>query len=190
MPVFRLDCPQQSDFLELVVEAQDDKASRPWFYHLQGLGLEPAIRLAERAVRSCRDGSVEPLVYWTNPKLPLSQWAGVALALAAAVVAAADPRCAYDEILCIGQLDDRGGDGLQVADAGYTGRSLAAVAALGLRPRPACLLLPEAAALGPREMKLLAELDRHGIRPCRVGSLESLTVACRQDAAEAGSLLA
>ncbi|NJD08318.1 MAG: hypothetical protein FIA97_17750 [Methylococcaceae bacterium] len=189
VPVFRLDCPQYRDFMELVVEPQDGRGQRPWFYHLQGLGLEPAIHLASQALQRVRGGTAEPLVYWTNPKLPLSQWGGVALALALSVWAAHE-RCGYDEIISVGQLEGAGGQGLQVVDTGYTGRSLAAVADLGPRPRPACLILPERPVLGLGDARRLFELEDAGIRCIRVGSLESAAQACRQDASIIGRMLA
>jgi hypothetical protein len=189
VPVFRLDRPQHGDFMELVVEPQEGRGLRPWFYHLQGLGLEPAIQLASQALQAVRADGVEPLVYWTNPKLPLSQLAGVALALALSVWAA-DERCGFSEIISVGQLEVLAEEGLRITDTGCTGRSLAAVASLGVRPRPACLILPERPLLGQRETALLHALEHYGIRCLQVSSLESAAWACRQDALEAGRMLA
>jgi hypothetical protein len=189
VPVFRLDRPQHGDFMELVVEAQDGRGHRPWFYHLQGLGLEPAIHLASHALQRVRSGTPEPLVYWTNPKLPLSQWGGVALALALSVWAA-DERCGYGEIISVAQLEGDAESGLRVADTGYTGRSLAAVADLGPRPRSACLILPEHPVLGLSDARRLLELDDAGIRCVRVASLESAVLAFRQHVSVVGRMLA
>lgn len=189
VPVFRLDRPQHGDFMELVVEPQAGRGQRPWFYHLQGVGLDPAILLANQALQAVRAEGAEPLVYWTNPKLPLSQLAGVALALALSVWVA-DQRCGFGEIISVGQLEANAGEGLRVTDTGYTGRSLAAVAALGVRPRPACLILPGRPVLGHSDAALLQELERRGIRCFQVGSLESAAWACRQDVLEAGRMLA
>jgi hypothetical protein len=180
-PVFRLDGPDSGEFVEMVVEPQCSWRPHPWFRHLQGLGLDRAIRLARRALTVLPPPESPVDLYWTNPSSPLSQTEGIALALALGAWAAMHERCPYGEIFVVGRLalprpGTRGG--ATIEDTGYLASSLAAISALGTRTQASCLILPLKARAESDQQVLLAHIEQLGIDLHPVETLAAAVAAC------------
>lgn len=185
-PVFQLDRPSLNGFVEFLVEPQPNRQNQPWFRHLQGLGLEKAIQLAERTLAGLEPSQRAVDVYWTNPSLSLNHTEGVALALALGV-SVLDDRCSYNEIIVMGRLNPWeaiDGQRATIEDTGYTMPSLATVAALGFRAEPTCLILPVDPNLSPDRQALLAQIEQLGIDVYQVGTLDAAIAACLSVASE------
>jgi len=161
--------------MELMVEAQSVRHPRPWFFPLQGKGLEPAIRMAQQYLDSRKPTGPWPQVYWANPSLPLSQFGGIVLGLVLSVWIA-DERCAYDEIIAIGQC--RTDRDPTLIEGPATDAGLQAVLKLGARSRKSCLILPETGAEGAKQAERLAQVQQLGVATFRAGSLNGAVDIC------------